>query len=85
VHVRGPPQRPPACEGGHAFQILIAIAAVVVIGLITMAARQRRTTALRQRSGPEYDRAVEARQDQRAADLVSVDHDELLLADGRLS
>lgn len=48
--------------------ILIAIAAVVVIGLIAMAARQRRTTALRQRFGPEYDRAVAARQDRRAAE-----------------
>jgi hypothetical protein len=33
-----------------------------------MAARQRRTTALRQRFGPEYDRAVEAREDRRAAE-----------------
>jgi len=40
--------------------ILIAIAAVVVVALIAMAARQSRTTALRQRFGPEYDRAVEA-------------------------
>lgn len=40
--------------------ILIVIAAVVVIAFIVMAARQRRTTALRQRFGPEYDRAVEA-------------------------
>lgn len=48
--------------------ILIAIAAVVVIGLIAMTARQRRTTALRERFGPEYDRAVEARQDRRGAE-----------------
>ena len=48
--------------------ILIAIAAVVVVALIAMAARQRRTTALRQRFGPEYDRAVEAREDRRAAE-----------------
>jgi hypothetical protein len=48
--------------------IVIAIAAVVVISLIAMAARQRRTTALRQRFGPEYERAVEARQDRRAAE-----------------
>ena len=48
--------------------ILIAIAVVVVVALIAMAARQRRTTALRQRFGPEYDRAVEAREDRRAAE-----------------
>lgn len=48
--------------------ILIAIAAVVVIALIAMAARQRRTTALRERFGPEYDRAVAAQEDQRAAE-----------------
>jgi hypothetical protein len=48
--------------------ILIVIAAVVVVALIAMAARQRRTTALRQRFGPEYDRAVEAREGRRAAE-----------------
>jgi hypothetical protein len=48
--------------------ILIAIVAVVVVAFIAMAVRQRRTTALRQRFGPEYDRAVEARDDQRAAE-----------------
>jgi hypothetical protein len=48
--------------------ILIAIAVVVVVVLITMAARQRRTVALRQRFGPEYDRAVESREDRRAAE-----------------
>ena len=48
--------------------ILIAIAAVLVVALVAMAARQRRTTALRQRFGPEYDRAVEAREDRRAAE-----------------
>jgi hypothetical protein len=48
--------------------ILIAIAAVVVVALIAVAARQRRTTALRQRFGPEYDRAVEAREGRRAAE-----------------
>jgi hypothetical protein len=48
--------------------ILVVIAAVVVVALIAMAARQRRTTALRQRFGPEYDRAVEARQGRRAAE-----------------
>jgi hypothetical protein len=48
--------------------ILIVIAAVVVIALIAMAVRQRRATALRQRFGPEYDRAVEGREDRRAAE-----------------
>jgi hypothetical protein len=48
--------------------ILIVIAAVAVVALIAMAARQRRTTALRQRFGPEYDRAVEARQGRRGAE-----------------
>jgi hypothetical protein len=33
-----------------------------------MAVRQRRATALRERFGPEYDRAVEAREDRRAAE-----------------
>lgn len=48
--------------------ILIAIAAVLVIALIAVAARQRRSVALRQRFGPEYDRAVETRDDRRAAE-----------------
>jgi len=48
--------------------ILIAIAVVVVAGGIAAAARQRRTAALRQRFGPEYDRTVEALEDQRAAE-----------------
>ena len=48
--------------------ILIAIAAVVAVAFIAMAARQRRTTALRQRFGPEYDRVVEGRQDRRTAE-----------------
>lgn len=48
--------------------ILIAIAAVAVVALIVMAVRQRRATALRQRFGPEYDRAVEASDDRRAAE-----------------
>jgi hypothetical protein len=48
--------------------VLIVIAAVVVATFIVMAARQRRTTALRQRFGPEYDRAVEAGEGRRAAE-----------------
>lgn len=42
--------------------ILIVIAAVVVVALVVVATRQRRTIALRQRFGPEYDHAVEARE-----------------------
>jgi hypothetical protein len=48
--------------------IVIVIAVVVVVALIAMAARQRRTAALRQRFGPEYDRTVQAREDRRAAE-----------------
>lgn len=48
--------------------ILIIVVAVVVAAVIAMAARQRRTTALRQRFGPEYDRAVEVREDRRLAE-----------------
>ena len=48
--------------------ILIVIAAVVVVAVIVMAARQRRTAGLRQRFGPEYDRAVEAREGRRPAE-----------------
>jgi hypothetical protein len=45
--------------------VLIVIAAVVVVAVIAIAARQRRTTALRQRFGPEYDRTVQDRQGRR--------------------
>jgi hypothetical protein len=48
--------------------ILIVIVAVIVVALIAMAARQRRTMALRQRFGPEYDRAVAAGEGRRAAE-----------------
>jgi hypothetical protein len=48
--------------------IVIVIAVVVVVALIAMAARQRRTTALRQRFGPEYDRAVKTQEGRRAAE-----------------
>jgi hypothetical protein len=48
--------------------VLIVIAAVVVVALVAMTARQRRTTALRQRFGPEYERAVETREGRRAAE-----------------
>jgi hypothetical protein len=49
--------------------ILIAVVVVVVVAwLVAMAMRQRRTTMLRKRFGPEYDRALHERDDQRAAE-----------------
>jgi hypothetical protein len=48
--------------------ILIAVVVVAVIAFVAVAIRQRRTTELRQRFGPEYDRAVDAREDRRAAE-----------------
>ncbi|HEY5985186.1 MAG TPA: hypothetical protein VIV12_02205 [Streptosporangiaceae bacterium] len=48
--------------------ILILIAALVIVGLIVIAAKNRRTAALRQRFGDEYDRTVQARKDRRAAE-----------------
>jgi hypothetical protein len=48
--------------------IVIALAVVIVVGMVVMAARQRRTAALRQRFGPEYDRAVETKEGRRAAE-----------------
>jgi hypothetical protein len=53
--------------------IVIVIAVVAIALAAAMAMRRRRTTMLRQRFGPEYDRAVDARDDQRAAeaDLLS--------------
>lgn len=49
--------------------VLIAIIAVAVVALAaTVAARQRRTRVLQEHFGPEYDRTVQAREDQRAAE-----------------
>ena len=48
--------------------IVIVIAVVVIALVAAMAARRRRTMALRQRFGAEYDRAVDAREGQRAAE-----------------
>jgi|HubBroStandDraft_6_1064221.scaffolds.fasta_scaffold09120_4 hypothetical protein len=48
--------------------VLIAIAVVAVIALVAMGARKRKTAMLRERFGPEYDRAVENRDDRRAAE-----------------
>ena len=48
--------------------IVIAIAVVIVVGLAVVGAGKRRTAMLRDRFGPEYDRAVENSDDQRAAE-----------------
>jgi hypothetical protein len=50
--------------------ILIAVAIVIVVlALLTaIAMRQRRTTMLRERFGPEYDRVLQQRDDRRAAE-----------------
>jgi hypothetical protein len=48
--------------------ILIVIVVVLIAVVAIMAARRRRTAALRERFGPEYDRAVGAREGQRAAE-----------------
>jgi hypothetical protein len=48
--------------------VVIAIVAVIAIALVAVGARKRNSAMLRQRFGPEYDRAVENRGDQRAAE-----------------
>jgi len=48
--------------------VVIAIVVVVVVALAAVGARNRRTAALRDRFGPEYDRAVENSDDRRAAE-----------------
>jgi hypothetical protein len=48
--------------------VVIAIAVVVVVALVVVGARRRRTAMLRGHFGPEYDRAVENSEDQRAAE-----------------
>ena len=48
--------------------VVIAIVAVIAIALVAVGARKRNSAMLRQRFGPEYDRAVENRGGQRAAE-----------------
>ena len=48
--------------------VVIVIAVVVVVALVAIGARKRRTAMLRGHFGPEYDRAVENSEDQRAAE-----------------
>lgn len=48
--------------------VIAVVAALVVIGIVAAALRARRTAALQDRFGPEYDRAVEERGDRRDAE-----------------
>ena len=48
--------------------VVIAIVVVIAIALVAVGARKRNSAMLRERFGPEYDRAVENRGDQRAAE-----------------
>src|ERR1700735_1840809 len=48
--------------------VVIVIAVVVVVALVAVVARRQRSAGLRDRFGPEYDRAVESHEDQRAAE-----------------
>jgi hypothetical protein len=48
--------------------VVIAIVVVAVIALVAVGASKRRTAMLRDRFGPEYDRAVEGRDGRRAAE-----------------
>jgi hypothetical protein len=48
--------------------ILIAVAIIVVALLAARAMRQRSTTALRERFGPEYERVLREREDRRSAE-----------------
>ena len=48
--------------------VIVIVVVVVVVALVAVGARKRRTAVLRDRFGPEYDRAVENSDDQRAAE-----------------
>ena len=48
--------------------VIIAIVVLAAIALVAVGVRKRRTAMLRDRFGPEYDRVVENRNDQRAAE-----------------
>ena len=48
--------------------VVVAIVVVAVIALVAVGARKRRSAMLRGRFGPEYDRALESHDDQRAAE-----------------
>ena len=53
---------------GTLIWVVIAIVVVIAIALVAVGVRKRKTAMLRERFGPEYDRAVENRGDQRAAE-----------------
>jgi hypothetical protein len=55
--------------------ILIAAAAIVVVALVILS-RKRRSQRLRERFGPEYDRAVQARGDATKAELELIKREE---------
>jgi hypothetical protein len=48
--------------------VVIAILVVAAVALVAMVARNRRTAMLRNRFGPEYDRAIANRDDKRSAE-----------------
>ena len=48
--------------------VVIAIVVLAAIALVAVGARKRRTAVLRNRFGPEYERVVESRDDQRAGE-----------------
>jgi hypothetical protein len=48
--------------------VVVAIVVVIAIALVAVGARKRNSAMLRERFGPEYDRALENRGDQRAAE-----------------
>ena len=48
--------------------VLVIVVAVLLCAVIWLALRQRRTAQLREGFGPEYDRTLEERGDQRAAE-----------------
>jgi hypothetical protein len=59
-----------------AWIVIVLVVIAVVALLVAMAMRRRRTTTLRQRFGPEYDRAMQERDGRRAAeaDLLERQH-----------
>jgi len=48
--------------------VLIGVAVVVLVAALAVAMSKRRTTALRDRFGPEYDRTIQTRDGRRAAE-----------------
>lgn len=48
--------------------VVIAVAVIIILAVLAMLARQRRTKALREQFGPEYDRTVQNTDHRRAAE-----------------